>query len=74
MLRWNDFVILCESLFWLTLFTTGRGVEVRFNALSRAIEAALQKEGVPNRVLAGHKFFERLEVRLGPFGGRGDVY
>lgn len=35
---------------------------VRFNALSRSIESALQKEGIPSRVLAGHKFFERLEV------------
>lgn len=36
---------------------------VRFNALSRVLEGALQKEGIPNRVLAGHKFFERMEVR-----------
>jgi hypothetical protein len=36
---------------------------VRFNALSRAIESALQKEGIPSRVLGGHKFFERLEAR-----------
>jgi hypothetical protein len=36
---------------------------VRFNALSRAIESAFQKEGIPNRVLGGHKFFERVEVR-----------
>jgi superfamily I DNA/RNA helicase len=37
---------------------------VRFNALSRAIESALQKEGILSRVLGGHKFFERAEVRL----------
>ncbi|KAF9267802.1 UvrD-helicase-domain-containing protein [Marasmius fiardii PR-910] len=36
---------------------------LRFNALSRSIESALQKEGIPNRVLKGHKFFERLEVK-----------
>jgi hypothetical protein len=36
---------------------------VRFNALSRAIESALQKEGISSRVLGGHKFFERAEVR-----------
>ncbi|TRM64719.1 P-loop containing nucleoside triphosphate hydrolase protein [Schizophyllum amplum] len=36
---------------------------LRFNALSRPIEAALQKEGIPSRVLAGHKFFERLEIK-----------
>jgi hypothetical protein len=35
---------------------------VRFNALSRAIESALQKEGISSRVLGGHKFFERAEV------------
>ncbi|KAL0574734.1 ATP-dependent DNA helicase srs2 [Marasmius crinis-equi] len=38
-------------------------VLLRFNALSRSIESALQKEGIPNRVLKGHKFFERLEVK-----------
>ncbi|TFK81255.1 UvrD-helicase-domain-containing protein [Polyporus arcularius HHB13444] len=38
-------------------------VLLRFNALSRTIESALQKEGIPNRVLAGHKFFERLEIK-----------
>ena len=37
-------------------------VLLRYNAHSRVIEAALQKEGIPNRVLAGHKFFERMEV------------
>ena len=35
---------------------------VRFNALSRVVEGALQAVGIPNRVLAGYKFFERLEV------------
>ncbi|TFK40400.1 P-loop containing nucleoside triphosphate hydrolase protein [Crucibulum laeve] len=38
-------------------------VLLRFNALSRTIESALQKEGIPSRVLAGHKFFERLEIK-----------
>ena len=37
-------------------------MEVRFNALSRPIENALQKEGIPCRILGGHKFFERMEV------------
>lgn len=27
------------------------------------IEAALQQESVPSRVLGGHKFFERAEVK-----------
>ncbi|KAI0065105.1 UvrD-helicase-domain-containing protein [Artomyces pyxidatus] len=36
---------------------------LRFNALSRVIEAALQIEGIPNRVLNGHKFFERAEIK-----------
>jgi superfamily I DNA/RNA helicase len=35
---------------------------VRFNALSRALEQALQREGIPVRLLGGHKFFERMEV------------
>ncbi|KIY44056.1 P-loop containing nucleoside triphosphate hydrolase protein [Fistulina hepatica ATCC 64428] len=38
-------------------------VLLRFNALSRSIEAALQKAGIPSRVLGGHKFFERLEIK-----------
>ncbi|KAG5634226.1 hypothetical protein H0H81_002799 [Sphagnurus paluster] len=36
---------------------------LRFNALSRAIESALQKHGIPSRVLGGHKFFERQEIK-----------
>ncbi|KJA22922.1 hypothetical protein HYPSUDRAFT_185668 [Hypholoma sublateritium FD-334 SS-4] len=38
-------------------------VLLRFNALSRPIESALQKEGIPCRILGGHKFFERMEVK-----------
>ncbi|RXW21277.1 hypothetical protein EST38_g4588 [Candolleomyces aberdarensis] len=36
---------------------------LRFNALSRTIESALQREGIPCRILGGHRFFERLEVK-----------
>ncbi|KAJ7664695.1 P-loop containing nucleoside triphosphate hydrolase protein [Mycena rosella] len=36
---------------------------LRFSALSRAIESALQKEAIPSAVLGGHKFFERLEIK-----------
>lgn len=36
---------------------------LRFNALSRVIESSLQKEGIPCRILGGHRFFERLEVK-----------
>ncbi|KAG6879550.1 hypothetical protein C0992_001555 [Termitomyces sp. T32_za158] len=36
---------------------------VRFNALSRTIEGALQKHGIPSRILGGHKFFERQEIK-----------
>ena len=46
---------------------------VRFNALSRAIEGALQREGIPSRVLSGHKFFERLEVCSISFGHLHDL-
>ncbi|KII89988.1 hypothetical protein PLICRDRAFT_53116 [Plicaturopsis crispa FD-325 SS-3] len=38
-------------------------VLLRFNALSRVIESALQREGIPSRILGGHKFFERMEVK-----------
>ena len=37
--------------------------QVRYNALSRNIESALQKDGIPNRIVGGHKFFDRLEVK-----------
>lgn len=36
---------------------------VRYNALSRVIEAELQKSGIPCRVIGGHKFFERMEIK-----------
>ncbi|KAK7061228.1 ATP-depentend DNA [Favolaschia claudopus] len=36
---------------------------LRFSALSRAIESALQKEAIPCAVLGGHKFFERQEIK-----------
>lgn len=36
---------------------------LRFNALSRVLEAALQKVGLPCRIVGGHRFFERIEVR-----------
>lgn len=36
---------------------------MRFNALSRVIETALNKNRIPVRVLAGVKFFDRAEVK-----------
>ena len=36
---------------------------VRYNALSRNIESALQKDSIPNRIVGGHKFFERMEIK-----------
>ncbi|EGN98601.1 hypothetical protein SERLA73DRAFT_54973, partial [Serpula lacrymans var. lacrymans S7.3] len=38
-------------------------VLLRFNAISRTIENALQKERIPCRILGGHKFFERSEIK-----------
>jgi DNA helicase-2/ATP-dependent DNA helicase PcrA len=37
---------------------------LRTAALSRVIEGALGKEGIPYRMVGGHKFFERAEVKL----------
>lgn len=34
---------------------------LRYGALSRNIETALQKAGIPSRMVGGHKFFERTE-------------
>ncbi|EMD33499.1 hypothetical protein CERSUDRAFT_57154, partial [Gelatoporia subvermispora B] len=36
---------------------------LRMNSLSRALESALQREGIPSKMLAGHKFFDRIEVK-----------
>ncbi|KAM0789946.1 hypothetical protein ACM66B_006786 [Microbotryomycetes sp. NB124-2] len=36
---------------------------LRYGALSRNIEVAFQKEGIPFRVVGGHKFFDRVEVK-----------
>lgn len=36
-------------------------VLLRYGALSRNIEVALQKAGIPSRMVGGHKFFERME-------------
>ncbi|GAA5902404.1 ATP-dependent helicase [Sporobolomyces salmoneus] len=36
---------------------------LRYGALSRAIEVGLQKGGVPSKMVGGHKFFERAEVK-----------
>ncbi|KIR97562.1 DNA helicase II/ATP-dependent DNA helicase PcrA [Cryptococcus deuterogattii 2001/935-1] len=36
---------------------------LRYNALSRVIESSLQKDSIPNRIVGGHKFFERMEIK-----------
>ncbi|MBW0480702.1 hypothetical protein O181_020417 [Austropuccinia psidii MF-1] len=36
---------------------------MRYNALSRNLEAALQSAGIPSRMVGGQKFFERTEVK-----------
>ncbi|WFC95779.1 DNA helicase [Malassezia brasiliensis] len=36
---------------------------LRFNALSRTLEAALQRQRIPYRVIGGPKFFDRAEVK-----------
>ncbi|KAK4048649.1 ATP-dependent DNA helicase srs2 [Microbotryomycetes sp. JL201] len=38
-------------------------VLLRYGALSRNIEVAFQKESIPHRVVGGHKFFDRVEVK-----------
>ncbi|GAA5883030.1 hypothetical protein JCM16303_006799 [Sporobolomyces ruberrimus] len=36
---------------------------LRYGALSRAIEVGLQKAQIPSKMVGGHKFFERVEVK-----------
>ncbi|SPO39443.1 related to ATP-dependent DNA helicase [Pseudozyma flocculosa] len=38
-------------------------VLLRFNALSRAIEAEFQTQGIMSRMVGGHKFFDRMEIK-----------
>ncbi|KAG8879630.1 hypothetical protein FRB98_005594 [Tulasnella sp. 332] len=38
-------------------------VLLRYNALSRPIESAFQRAGIPIRMLAGVRFFERAEIK-----------
>ncbi|GAA5941279.1 uncharacterized protein JCM15063_006424 [Sporobolomyces koalae] len=36
---------------------------LRYGALSRAIEVGLQRASIPSKMVGGHKFFERAEVK-----------
>lgn len=36
---------------------------LRYNALSREIEQALQSERIPSRMMGGSKFFDRMEIK-----------
>ncbi len=38
-------------------------VLMRLNALSRSFEQEFSKYGIPSRILGGHKFFERKEIK-----------
>jgi ATP-dependent DNA helicase UvrD/PcrA len=69
---YGDFVVLCQWSHRVSSRTLLRqnlpmrmlAHAVRYNALSRTIETAFQREGIPHRFLGGKKFFERLEVRI----------
>lgn len=76
MLGHGDFAILRESFSsWVHMIfkSSGRLTEeralknflsiVRYNALSRPIEQALQRGSIPSRLIGGHKFFERVEIK-----------
>jgi DNA helicase-2/ATP-dependent DNA helicase PcrA len=59
-LGYDDFAILRK----LQLVCIHQAEDVvRYNALSRTIESTLQKDSIPNKIVGGHKFFERLEVK-----------
>jgi DNA helicase-2/ATP-dependent DNA helicase PcrA len=61
-LNYGDFAILRKLK---CCFSEDIGAEtaVRYNALSRVVESALQKDSIPNRIIGGHKFFERMEIK-----------
>jgi DNA helicase-2/ATP-dependent DNA helicase PcrA len=61
-LNYGDFAILCKLIYIQNGQTKADSV-VRYNALSRVIESALQKDSIPNRIVGGHKFFDRMEVK-----------
>ncbi|KAL7417243.1 P-loop containing nucleoside triphosphate hydrolase protein, partial [Mrakia frigida] len=49
---------ICTGLEWSDF-----SVLLRYGALSRPIEQAFQRAGIPNRMAAGHKFFDRVEIK-----------
>ncbi|KIM27560.1 hypothetical protein M408DRAFT_24487 [Serendipita vermifera MAFF 305830] len=65
----EEAVCIAEEIKRLKLISGGLlkwsdfAILLRFNALSRNLETALQKMGIPNRILSGQKFFERVEVK-----------
>jgi DNA helicase-2/ATP-dependent DNA helicase PcrA len=61
-LNYGDFAILRELKCCLHE-DIGAETAVRYNALSRVVESALQKDSIPNRIIGGHKFFERMEIK-----------
>lgn len=62
-LNHGDFAILRESRLMTMTRDGSDDPLVRYNALSRVIESALQKDSIPNRIVGGHKFFERMEIK-----------
>jgi DNA helicase-2/ATP-dependent DNA helicase PcrA len=62
-LNYGDFAILRESRLMTMTRHGSDDPAVRYNALSRVIESALQKDSIPNRIVGGHKFFERMEIK-----------
>ena len=62
-LNYGDFAILRELSLILRPSVVTLTIAVRYNALSRVIESALQKDQIPNRIVGGHKFFERMEIK-----------
>ncbi|KAF2402872.1 P-loop containing nucleoside triphosphate hydrolase protein [Trichodelitschia bisporula] len=54
----------CEALNAGLLKYSDFAVLLRSASLSRHIESALGKAGIPYRMVGGHKFFDRVEVKL----------
>jgi superfamily I DNA/RNA helicase len=57
-----SYVSISRWFSW-TKLTASCSETVRYNALSRPIELELQKQQIPSRLIGGHKFFERVEVK-----------
>ncbi|KAF8322726.1 UvrD-helicase-domain-containing protein [Clavulina sp. PMI_390] len=67
--EWREANAVVQEIRRLMAFGCGKlayndfAILLRFNALSLHLESALRKAGIPCRIMGGHQFFDRAEVK-----------